>query len=93
MIRKRAGCLLLFILMLCMSFAFADSPETAAADGMITSPEQLNQPGRKIGVGTGSASAEMAEKAFPNATMVYFTENVSAYQAVAQGKADRKSVV
>ena len=60
----------------------------AAADEVITSREQLNQPGRKIGVGTGSASAEIAEKEFPNATIVYFTENVSAYQNVAQGKAD-----
>lgn len=60
----------------------------AAADGTITSREQLNRKGMKIGVGTGSASAEIAEKEFTNAEIVYFTENVSAYEAVAQGKAD-----
>lgn len=60
----------------------------AAADEVITSREQLNQAGMKIGVGTGSASAEIAEKEFTNAEIVYFTENVSAYEAVAQGKAD-----
>ena len=85
--KKRAGCLLFCILLLCLGFAFAESA-APAADGIITSPEQLNQTARKIGVGTGSASAEMAEKEFPNAVIVYFTDNVSAYQAVAQGKAD-----
>ena len=60
----------------------------ADADETITSREQLNRPGMKIGVGTGSASAEIAEKEFSNAKIVYFTENVSAYEAVAQGKAD-----
>ena len=60
----------------------------AAADEVITSREQLNQAGMKIGVSTGSASAEIAEKEFTNAEIVYFTENVSAYEAVAQGKAD-----
>ena len=39
----------------------------AAADEVITSREQLNQAGMKIGVGTGSASAEIAEKEFTNA--------------------------
>ena len=33
----------------------------AAADEVITSREQLNQAGMKIGVSTGSASAEIAE--------------------------------
>jgi len=60
----------------------------AAADETITSREQLNRTGIRIGVGTGSASAEIAEKEFTNAQFVYFTENVSAYNAVAQGKAD-----
>ena len=59
-----------------------------AADETITSREQLNRPGMKIGVGTGSASAEIAENEFTNAEIVYFTDNVSAYEAVAQGKAD-----
>ena len=80
MISKRAWCLLLCVFLLCVG--------AACADGTITSREQLNQPGRKIGVGTGSASAAIAEKEFPQATIVYFTENVSAYQNVAQGKAD-----
>ena len=88
MTKKRVGCLLLCIFLLCVSSAVMDSDETAAADRTITSREQLDQAGMRIGVATGSASAELAEKEFPNARIVYFTENVSAYQAVAQGKAD-----
>ena len=42
----------------------------AGADEPITSKEQLNQAGMKVGVGTGSASMLIAEKELPNAEIV-----------------------
>ena len=54
----------------------------------ITSKEQLNQPGMKIGVSTGSSSELLAEKEFPKATIVHLEENAIAYESVAQGKLD-----
>ena len=46
--------------------------------------EELNRPGRKVGVSTGSASMLIVEKELPEAEIVYFEDNVSAYEAVAR---------
>ena len=61
---------------------------TASGEDEITSKEQLNQPGMKVGVSTGSSSEALAEKEFPKAKIVYLEENTIAYESVAQGKID-----
>ena len=71
---------LVMLLYACMTAAFAESS--------VTSPDQLNQPGRKVGVSTGSAAMLIAEKELPNAEIVYFEDSATAYEAVAQGKID-----
>ena len=56
------------------------------ADGeFITSKEQLNKPGMKIGVSTGSATMLIAEKELSDAKIEYFDSAVTAYEAVANG--------
>ena len=61
---------------------------SACAESPITHKEQLNQTGMRVGVGTGSVAMLIAEKELPNAEIVYFEDNASAYEAVAQGKID-----
>ena len=74
-------CLLALLLAaLPMAVAFADTE--------ITAKEQLNEPGRRVGVSTGSACVLIAEKELPNAEIVYYDDNAAAYEAVAQGKLD-----
>lgn len=57
-------------------------------DEAITSLAQLNEPGRTIGVAQGSAGDVAAEKAFPNATLSRYTNSVTGFLAVQQGKLD-----
>ena len=57
-------------------------------DRTITSLEQLNEPGRVIGVAQGSAGDIASEKAFPNATLSRYTNSVTGFLAVQQGKLD-----
>ena len=59
----------------------------AAAEGEITSKAQLNRPGTRVGVGTGSAAVMMVEQELPNAELVYL-EGTEGYEAVALGKID-----
>lgn len=73
---KRTAMLLLTLLMLCLS-------GMACADGMINSKEQLNHAGIRIGVSTGSASVLIVERELPNATILYYTDDASGYEAVA----------
>lgn len=54
---------------------------------LITSKEQLNRPGMKIGVGVGSSAMVIVEEELPNAELVYIELN-EAIAAVAQGKID-----
>ena len=61
---------------------------TVHAGTAVTSKEQLNQPGMKVGVSTGSASMLIAEKELPNATLCYYENDATAYEAVVQGKID-----
>ncbi len=60
----------------------------AAADGEITTKEQLNRPGMRVGVSTGSGSVLIVEKELPEAEKVYYDDTAAAYEAVAQGKLD-----
>ena len=60
----------------------------AAADGEVTTKEQLNRPGMRVGVSTGSGSVLIAEKELPEAEKVYCDDTAAAYEAVAQGKLD-----
>ena len=79
---KKTGGLLLLALL------FVFLADGAFGEAGITSKEQLNQPGMRVGVSTGSSSMLAAEKEFPEATIVYLEENTIAYESVAQGKID-----
>ena len=60
----------------------------ALAEGGISSKAMLNRPGRRIGISQGSAAEEAVASEFPEATIVYFTDYLLGYTAVAQGKLD-----
>ena len=60
----------------------------ARAEGEIASKAQLNAPGRSIGVSQGSAAEEPVMTELSKARIVYFTDNLLGYTAVAQGKID-----
>ena len=60
----------------------------ACAEAAISRKAQLNQANMTVGVNTGSASSLIVEKELPNAQLVYFEDNATAYEAVAQGKID-----
>ena len=70
--------LILLVLLLVLAGA-------AVAEGEITSKAQLNQPGMRVGVGTGTTAAMMIEEEFPNAELVYL-EGADGYEAVALGR-------
>ncbi len=74
---KRVALLLLLLLALA----------GAAAEAEITSKAQLNQPGMRVGVDTGSAAVMMVKQELPNAELVYL-EGAEGYEAVALGKID-----
>ena len=69
---------LLAVLLLCAASAHAE----------ITALSQLNVLGMTVGVGQGSAAEDAVMKELPEATIVYFTDNLLGYTAVAQGKID-----
>ncbi len=79
----RIGALALAVLVLACLLAGCGSKDNA-----ITSLEQLNEKGRTIGVAQGSEGDMASEKAFPNATLSRYTNNVTGYLAVQQGKLD-----
>ena len=60
----------------------------ARAEGGIESKEQLNEPGRVIGISQGSAAEEAIMSELPKASIAYYTDNLLGYTAVAQGKID-----
>ena len=57
-------------------------------DDLILTREQLNQPGRKVGVPTGSANVMIAEHELPQAEIVYMEDSTTGYETVKQGKID-----
>ncbi len=77
-----------FCTVLLLSALLPVLPCGASAETVITSKDQLNQPGMQVGVSTGSAYALIVEKELPKANIVYYEENATAYEAVAQGKID-----
>ena len=60
----------------------------AKAESVITSAEQLNSPGIKIGVSQGATAEPIVRKCLPQADIDYYTDNFIGYIAVAQGKLD-----
>ena len=60
----------------------------ARAEDEIRSKEMLNEPGRRIGISQGSAAEEAVRSELPEAEIVYYTDNLQGYTAVAQGKTD-----
>ena len=78
---RRAATILLTLLMLALA-------GMARADTAITQKAQLNREGMRVGVSTGSASSLIAERELPKARIVYYEDNATAYEAVAQGKLD-----
>jgi len=71
-----------------LALIFVSLELAARAETVITEKAQLNRAGMRLGVSTGSASSLLVEKKFPEAQIVYFDDNATAYEAVAQGKAD-----
>jgi len=80
---KKTCMLLILVLLFAVQAGAALGEET-----VISSKDQLNRPGMKVGVSTGSSSVLIAEKELPDAKLVYYEENTIAYEAVAQGKID-----
>ena len=79
---KRRTFARLLILLLCL-FAF---PVFSQAE--ISSLQQLNAPGMKVGVSQGSAAENTVRAELPEAEIVYFTDNHGGFLAVGQGKID-----
>lgn len=81
--RSVLSALLLAMLLLCT--ACAKGSDQAVE---LESIAELNSPQYKIGVAQGAASMYHAEKAFPDAELMYFMSNIDAYEAVRTGKID-----
>lgn len=77
---KKWNILLILILMICLG---ACSSERSS----ITSKEDLNKKGIRVGTGEGSAAIHIIENELPEAELVYITGNTG-YESVAQGKLD-----
>ncbi len=63
-------------------------PRVAFAAEAITSKEQLDRTGVKIGTDVGNVAETAVRDELPNATVVYFDDKFLGYEAVAQGKVD-----
>ena len=57
-------------------------------DEAITSYDQLNQPGVKIGVASDTPEFAIVEKEYPQAEIEFTSDPMAAYTSVAQGKID-----
>lgn len=79
---KKRTFMALLILLLCLLFL----PVMGEAE--ISSLEQLNAPGMKVGVSQGSAAENTVRAELPKAEIVYFTDNHGGFLAVGQGKID-----
>ena len=87
-VRERTEEIKKTVLLLLLALLIVFITGNTLGETVITVKEQLNQPGMKVAVSTGSASMLIAEKEFPQAEIVYYEENTIAYEAVAQGKVD-----
>lgn len=54
----------------------------------ITSAEQLNSPEYKVGYGVGTPAMNAVDTVFPDSEQVPFSDQITAYEAVRQGKVD-----
>ena len=75
-----------FLIFLAALLIFSAVPACAGTE--ITHPGQLNAPGIIVGISQGSAAEGIVQAELPRAGIAYFTDNTSAYMAVAQGKID-----
>ena len=85
---KQIIVLVVAVLVIVACVRFGPGETGSNPDSLIQSKAELNQSGRKVGVSTGSASAQIAERGFPNAEIVYLDDSTTGYEAVAQGKTD-----
>lgn len=69
-------------------YAMAQLAILANADSGITKAEDLNQPGHKVAVKTGSTGDVYATKNFPEAEIVRLADESACVTEVVQGKAD-----
>ena len=74
--------LLSILLLCCLSGCGAKERSTA------TTLEQLREPGRIIGVGTGTGDDAAVREAFPEAEIRYLDDSFMGYSSVANGKLD-----
>ena len=58
------------------------------AEETITSIQQLDSPGRKIGLADNTGEEKLVVEKFPQAELEYYSDPITAYTAVAQGKLD-----
>ena len=77
-------CCFLLAAAACLLFGHA----AAFADGPVTEPSQLNNPGMIVGVDQGSAVENVVNSELPQATKVYYNDKYMGYEAVRQGKID-----
>ncbi|MBQ8137124.1 MAG: transporter substrate-binding domain-containing protein [Clostridia bacterium] len=75
-------------LILCLAAGILLLALPCFASSEITALTQLNTPGMVIGVSQGSAAELAVQRELPQAGLAYFTDNSTAYLAVAQGKID-----
>ena len=83
---RRISTVLMMILLITSSAVFLGG--CGRNDKGITSLDQLNQPGVKIGVATDTTEYAIVEKDFPNADIVYAKDIMFALTSVAQGSID-----
>lgn len=77
---KKWNLILILVLMICLSAC-------SSGKRSITSKEDLNRKGTRVGTGEGSAAILIVENELPEAEIVYQDGN-SGYESVAQGKLD-----
>ena len=82
--RKTAKYLIILLLLMTVAGAFAGCRGNAD----ITSADQLNRRGIKVGVATDTTEFSLVKKYYPKAEIVYFKDDLAAYTSVAQGKVD-----
>ena len=77
-----------FLWLLCMLAWIPAGCGRQEKDEAVTSLEQLNEEGRKIGVAADTADDLLVKEYFPRAEVEYFNDNITAFTAVSQGKLD-----
>ncbi len=60
----------------------------AADEAVITSLEQLNEPGRKIGIPDNTDDDKLVAEKLPQAEIEFYRDTITGYTAVSQGKLD-----